>query len=225
MRWLALAAAGCGFHARAAALDGSSDAPADGARHADASRDGSMPLPDAPPPPIAFRQIKNTEGQNLMNVTVTLAQPVVAGDLLVVFVGWYKAGTVSSVADTGNDAFGVAVGPTPSGTETQTIYYACGATGAAAETVTVRFASNNQDPDVRVVDYSGLAPTACLDVAQANTGAGTAIDSGALATTTARDLLVAGDFQVNMTATGDAQFTQRQISGFGDLVEDRVVTT
>jgi hypothetical protein len=111
---------------------------------------------DAAPPAVTFRQIKNAERQNLGQAAVALAQPVVAGDLLVVFVGWYTTGTVPSVADTDVDPFVRATGPTTSGTETQSIYYACGVAAAATE-------------------------------ADAN------------------ELVVAGDFGVNVTSAGEAE--------------------
>ena len=146
-----------------------------------------------------------------------------AGDLSVVMVGWYKTGTLVSVTDTSHNAYALAVGPTMSaaGMESQAVYYACNiaAAAAGANTVTVTFQTANQDPDVRIAEYSGIAATACVDRTVAAMGSGTAVDSGPLTTTHAHDLLVGSDKVCNLTSNGDPAYATRRISGFGDIVE------
>ncbi|HET9990325.1 MAG TPA: hypothetical protein VFQ65_17460, partial [Kofleriaceae bacterium] len=147
----------------------------------------------------------------------------------VVMVGWYKTGTLISVTDTSHNTYALAVGPTmsPIGMESQAVYYACNIAGAAAgaNTVTVTFQTANQDPDVRIAEYSGIAGSACVDRAVAATGSGAAIDSGPLTTTHAHDLLVGSNKVFYVTSSGDPAYATRKISGFGDLVEDREVTS
>lgn len=226
MRGLALAVlGGCGYLPGAAGPDapvGPTDAPL-----IDAARpDAAGPDAPAPPTPITFRQVNSGVGTNLGSVTVAFADAQLAGDLAVVFVGWYKPGSVSSVVDASGNVYTRAIGPVTSGTESQAIYYACNIAGAAAgaNAVTVTFAAGSQDPDVRVVEYTGIATTACLDVARSGTGATTAIDSGPLTTTHLHDLVVAGDFVTNLTSASDPMFVSRLVTTFGDLVEDREVT-
>lgn len=223
---LALLVSACGFHPAAGGDGGPRDAAGDAAGPRDGELDGAHPLDasrDAPPPPpIAFRQLHHTEAPNLATVDVAM-QGQLAGDLNVVWIGWFKLGAIASVADSAGNTYAVALGPTASGSENQAVYYACGIVASAANTITVRFAGGNQDPDVRVVEYSGIRASACFDAGRASTGVGTAIDSGTVTTAAANELLVAGDFVTNQTTTGDPAFTSRVITSFGDLVEDRVV--
>jgi hypothetical protein len=79
---------------RAVAPYDGGDALALDARPADATIMPDAPTPDAPRQPIAFVQINNTEGQNLMSVDVPLVQAQAAGDLNVVAIGWFKTGSV-----------------------------------------------------------------------------------------------------------------------------------
>ena len=181
---------------------------------------------DAVAPPIQLRQINDANsGTNIGAISVKFVQAQLAGDLNVVVVGWFMAGTVTSVVDTSGNLYAIATGPASSGPESQTIYYKCGIAGAAANanTVVVTFAGATQQPDVHVIEYSGTRAGACLDRAVSATGSGTAMSVGSLATTHAHDLLVAATFQVNQATTGDPSYTSRGIDNFGDLVEDREV--
>ena len=83
-----------------------------------------------------------------------------AGDLNVVVVGWYPGSgvNVSSVTDSKNNTYVLAVGPTAiSGNATQSIYYAKNIPSAAAgaNVVSVNF-SGSVPEAVRIVEYSGL---------------------------------------------------------------------
>jgi hypothetical protein len=220
--------AGCGFQPT-----GSPNAPDDAALHdtrevLDAPADTAV-IHDGPGAPIQFRQVAFAEDIDVAAEAVTFANAQTAGDLAVVMVGWYKAGTIVSVADSSHNPYALAVGPTTqaTGMETQAVYYACNiaAAAAGANTVTVTFQNANQDPDVRIAEYSGIAGTACVDRTVSATGTGTAIDSGSLTTMHAHDLLVGSNKVFNLTSAGDPAYATRKISGFGDLVEDREVTT
>ncbi len=212
--------AGCAFEPTDAASDAAHDAmiavdAGSGMTTADASGSAS---------PIAFRQVASHEDVSQQAEVVAFGMPELPGDLNVVMVGWYKTGAVASIADTAGNDYAVAVGPTMTGSddEYQTIYYACGI-AAGVDVVSVLFDSPNQDPDVRIAEYSGLRTSGCLGATVANTGGGTAVDSGAMPAG-ANELLVGADKVYNLTATGDPSFHTRTITGFGDIVED-VVTT
>lgn len=228
MRWLAVVAcAGCGFHRGGAAgdavevADGLTDTPADDGP-ADANADAGG-MPDAPAPALALRQINSAStSTNVATMTAAFPMAQLAGDLNIVVVGWYPSGSVATVTDTSNNMYTLAVGPTTQGMEHQAVYYKCGIASAAANTVTVTFSAPLQ-PDVHVIEYSGVRASGCLDRTIAGTGNGTAMDSGALATSFAHDLLVAATFQTNQVSAPDPAYTSRGTNGFGDLVEDRVV--
>jgi hypothetical protein len=219
---------GCGFQP-ITSTNGLDDASAHDARDfLDAPADTAI-IHDGPGAPIGFRQVAFAENVDVAVETVTFASAQIAGDLSVVMIGWYKAGSIVSVTDSSHNAYALAVGPTtsPTGVESQAVYYACSIAGAAAgaNTVTVTFQSASQHPDVRIAEYSGIAGSACVDRTVSGTGTTTAIDSGSLTTTHAHDLLVGSNKVFYLTSAGDPTYTTRRISDFGDLVEDRVVTT
>lgn len=231
MRALALVGlAGCGFSRGHAIGDanGSADAPSGDAR-ADAPRDAFVRMDggvDAGPTAgIRFVQANNTEGTSLMSAAVPFTGAQTAGNLNVVFVGWYHAGTLLTVTDSRGNLYTSATGNAAENEENENVYYACNIGGAAAgtNTVTATFATSGQDVDLRVLEYSGIVTSGCLDIAGVMGGTGTAMDTGPIGTTHAHDLLVAGTFQYYLAQHSDASFTQRQLTGFGDLAQDRVV--
>ncbi len=173
---------------------------------------------------IVYIQSAVAEDEDKASETIAFPNAQRAGDLDVVMIGWYKDGTITSVTDTNGNAYALAIGPTMTAayTESQAIYYACGI-AAGKSSVTVTFASSGQDPDIRIAEYSGVGATGCLDTAVANTGSGTAVDSGPI-TVSANELLVAADKVYYITTVGDPSYATRVISGFGDIVEDREPT-
>ena len=236
---LVVVVAACGFRGGGAGAPASDGAGGDGDIVTDAihrvdgkgssAPDGSgSSVIDAPPPSVIFRQVNAAFGMNQGSEAVPFTDAQLAGDLVVVMVGWYKPGTVMSVGDTSNNAYALAVGPVTSamGMETQAIYYACGiaAAAAGANTVTVKFAAGAQDPDVRIAEYGNIAASNCLDVATSASGSGTAMDVGPLDTTHAHDLLVGANTVYYVTSASDASYNDRLITSYGDLVEDLEVT-
>ena len=164
-------------------------------------------------------------------VTYTAAQS--AGDLNVVIVGWNDATTtVSSVTDTNDNTYTLAVGPTvlpgpPGGGLSQAIYYAKNIASATANgnTVTVSFSAAAASPDVRILEYSGLNPTSPLDVTAAAVGNSATSSSGTATTTSASELLVGANMVYTSTTGPGAGFTRRIItSPDGDIAEDQIVT-
>ncbi|MGH8231203.1 MAG: fibronectin type III domain-containing protein, partial [Steroidobacteraceae bacterium] len=163
-----------------------------------------------------------------LSVTYTAAQT--AGDLNVVAVGWSDATSrINSITDSKGNNYQIAVGPTTSpGNATQVLYYAQSIAAAAAgtNTVTITFNTSVAYPDVRVVEYSGIATSGALDVAVgASAGTGTALSSGSITTTNANDLLVgADDIGAGFNAVGSG-YTKRLLTvPDANLVEDRVVS-
>ncbi len=164
------------------------------------------------------------------SVGIVYASAQNAGDLNVVVVGWYPGAgvNVSSVTDSKNNTYVLAVGPTAnSGNATQSIYYAKNIASAAAgaNVVSVNFSGSVPEADIRIEEYSGLDPVNPLDVTVAAVGSGTAPSSGAVTTTSANDLLVGADMILTGYAAAGAGFTARIVtSPNSDLLEDRVVT-
>ena len=88
-----------------------------------------------------------------------------AGDTNIVVIGWGDtSSTISSVTDNKLNSYALAVGPTSGTGLRQSIYYAPSIAGGST-TVTVTFNKAAAYPDVRILEYSGLDPSAPLDKA------------------------------------------------------------
>jgi hypothetical protein len=183
------------------------------------------------PTGIAFVQGNySTPQTSQTTVTVPFTAAQVAGDLNVVVVGWNdSAVTVSSVTDQIGNIYTLAVGPTVQlGVATQSIYYAknIGLATGGTNTVTVTFSSGAQNPDIRVLEYSGVDLNTPVDVTAANIGSSTNSSSGSVTTTNATDLLFAANLVQTETAGAGTGFANRMVtSPDGDIVEDQMVTS
>jgi len=164
-------------------------------------------------------------------VTVTYTTSQTAGDLNVVIVGWNDStAQVSSLTDSKGNIYQLAVGTTVltgSAPLSQAIYYAknisVATPGANAVTLTFNTAATN--PDIRILEYSGIDPVSPVDVVVDATGNSATTNSGAVITKNANDLLVGADILSSRTIGPGSGFTQRLLTQpDGDIAEDRVVT-
>jgi len=182
------------------------------------------------PATIAFVQVNSADPQSPQtSVSVTYSTAQAAGDLNVVIVGWNDStSTVSSVTDTKGNVYTLAVGPTvQAGVATQSIYYAKNIAASAAGTnvVKVQFSVAANFPDIRILEYSGIDPTAPLDVTAASSGSSATASSGAVSTTNPNDLLVGANVVQTGTTGAGTSFTSRVITNpDADIAEDRVVS-
>jgi hypothetical protein len=197
----------------------------------DASQAFTLTVGSGSGTPLGFVQVNYATPQGTQTpVTVTYTKAQTAGNLNVVVVGWNDStAAVSSVVDSKNNAYVLAVGPTvQSGLATQAIYYAKNIVGAAANgnTVTVTFSTKAVSPDIRIAEYSGVDPTNPVDVVAAGQGSGTPSNSGSVTTKNARDMLVGANLVQQLTTGPGTGYTSRGItSPDGDILEDAVVTT
>ena len=184
----------------------------------------------AGPPAIAFVQVNYATPQSAQaRVAVPYTGAQSAGDLNVVVVSWGDStATIGSLTDSSGNTYHLAVGPTViSGTASQAIYYAASIVGAAAgaNTVSVSFTSAAVYPDVRVLEYSGIATTSPLDVVAAASGNSSLSSSGAVTTTNANDLIIGANVVYTTTTGAGAGFTDRVITvPDSDIAEDRIVS-
>jgi galactose oxidase-like protein/Big-like domain-containing protein len=167
--------------------------------------------------------------------SVTYTAPQTAGNTNVVIVGWNDSTAhVTSVTDSNNNAYQLAVGPTVlTGSASQAIYFATNIAGAAssANTVTVTFDTPPNVLDLRILEYSGIDPTNPIDVVGSGTGTttstgiyGTTSDVGVVTATNTLDLVVAANTVQSATSGPDAPFTKRILTSSGNIVEDQVAT-
>ena len=133
--------------------------------------------------------------------------------------------SVTSVTDSKNNTYLVAAGPTTNaGNATQVMYYAQNI-APGANTVTVTFNVTVASPDVRVLEYSGMATSSALDVNASASGSGTNLSSGAATTSNGSDLLVGANYIGGGFGAVGSGYTQRLVTNpDGDLVEDQVVS-
>jgi hypothetical protein len=176
----------------------------------------------------SFVQVNSAVPTSGSQVPVVYTKAQTAGNLNVVVVGWSDStSTVTAVSDTQGNAYSRAVGPMVTSGVSQSIYYAKNIVGAGAgvNTVTVKFNTTASYPDIRIAEYSGLDLNNPLDVSGGTVGTATAVDSGAVSTTNANDLLVGADTVLTLTTAAGTGYSNRIITyPDGDLLEDRVVS-
>ncbi len=158
-------------------------------------------------------------------VGTAFSQAQTAGNLNVVVIGWNNAtSNIVSVTDTAGNTYQLAAPTTRRGTVSQAIYYAKNIV-AGANTVNVTFNASTPYVDVRIAEYAGLDRVNPLDVTRSASGVNGQVSSGAVTTTTARELLVgAGTTTGGFTGAGSGYTSRIITQPDADILEDRVVT-
>lgn len=158
-------------------------------------------------------------------IAATVSSPQVAGHLNVVAVGWGDATSViNSVVDTRGNTYTLILGPTRFSGLSQSLYYAKNI-AAGSNTITVTFNQSASFPDMRVTEYAGLDTTAPLDQWVGASGTGTLADSTTELTSVPNELIFgSGTTGAAFTAAGSG-FTSRLVNAFGNIVEDKTVTS
>ncbi len=175
---------------------------------------------------IGFVQV-NYKTSNPSGSTLAVAYPAAqtVGNLNIVVVGWNDTtAAVSSVTDSRGNTYTRAVGPTTGTALSQSIYYAKNII-AGSNTVTVVFNQTAAYPDVRVLEYSGADTTNPLDVTAGASGTGLTGNSGSATTTSANELVFGAGMTFDIYNAAGSGYTNRVITNFGDIAEDRSVTS
>jgi hypothetical protein len=209
-----LALAGCGFEGPTTA----------GVTHDAAPRDAP---PDTPGPPavVDFVQCASKSPGNGSMVATKLDDPQAEHDLLVVVIAWINppAATITSLGDSLGDTFVQLGAPIAESNYTQAVYYASNI-HAGANTITVMFDKTTGVPDMRVVEYSGIALNNPLDVSTSSVGASSLeFGTSTVATTHPHDLLLGmNTIGTEVTMAGAGYATRCTLNG--DTIEDQIVT-
>ena len=175
---------------------------------------------------IQFVQVGSATPQSTTaTVNVAYSTPQTAGDLNVVIVGWNDTtATVKSVADSAGNTYTLAIGPTTSTALSESIYYAKNIAGSSTNTVTVTFNQGAVLPDVRILEYSGVATSNPLDVSVGASGNSNIADSGFVTTTAANELIVGANTVSTGNIMAGAPYNIRTITSPDlDLAADRLV--
>jgi hypothetical protein len=167
------------------------------------------------------------------NPPAPMLNPEAKGDLNVVIAGWADTtSTVTGVSDSEGNTY-VAALPTINGTGlSQAIYYAKNilGDGVTPNTITVHFNRGASFPDIRVLEYNGLDPSAPLDaaVSASDTTQSNLADTGPCTATAPGELVVAGatvDNQVTGPDPGTSTiFAMTDLTTNGNASEQAVLS-
>lgn len=181
------------------------------------------------PPPLAFVQANEGTAQGAVtSIAIAFGKDQASGNFNVVVVSWMdNTASVSFVQDSnGNGAGGnyaLAVGPTAGTNLQQSIYYAPNIAAGKSNTVTVFFNGQANQPNLRILEYSGVDSQSPVDVTIAKAGNGLQIDTGFVLTMNAHDLLFAAGTSSGAFNDMTPGYTSRIFDG-GHLVEDQFAT-
>src|SRR5579871_184485 len=173
--------------------------------------------------PAFVQEIDNQVGSG-QNNSVTFPAPTTAGNLLAVYLIWDNTGT-AAVTDSLGDSYASAVPPIrwSNGSYSAQIFYTISVRGGA-NTVTATFANGvTQFGIVYAHEYSGINQSSPIDAISGAVGTSGSLNSGAVTTANAVDLLFAGGVsEANVLAPG-AGYTVRS-NAEGNMTEDQVVS-
>ena len=162
-------------------------------------------------------------------MVIPFASPQTAGDLNVIAISWDDTTSqIISVTDAAGNVYQAATPvTTQAGFGSIAIYYAANILSSAGNSVTVQFSDSVSWPDVRILEYSGLALVNPVDVWAGAAGNSSTSSSGSITTTNAHDLLFGANYVDSEVTTGPGPgFTQRILTAPDDfdIAEDEQVT-
>src|SRR5215467_14215891 len=171
----------------------------------------------------AFVQGRSAQVTKGTTASLAFSKANTAGNLIAVYVVWDNSGT-AKVSDTSGNTYTAATARQSFGNNwSAQVFYASNIIGGS-NTVKVTFGTAiTSFGIVYLHEYSGLATASPVDVSASAAGTSASMSSGAVTTTQANDLLFAAGASDGSVSKGTG-FTAR-LTGFGNLTEDRVVTT
>jgi hypothetical protein len=186
---------------------------------------GSNLFPGAVVAP-SFVQVNAATSQTTVQAgAVTYPAAQTAGNLNIVVVGWSDtAATVQSVTDTAGNVYTLAIGPTTGTGLSQSIYFAANIKGGS-NIVTVTFSQAAQTPDIRILEYAGVAGEGALDQTAGGSGKSATSQCGPVTTTAANELIFAANTVATGTKAAGSGYTSRIITAAPgqDIAEDQMV--
>jgi hypothetical protein len=157
--------------------------------------------------------------------TATFPGPSIPGDLIVVSSYWSsQAVSITSVTDSKGNTYNPAIGPTNwGGTYRGSTYYAGNiAGGGAATTITITYSGAQGGTITYAAEYSGVATLNPLDQVSAQTGTGTVLNSGKMATGQGTELVFGFGMSAG-SASIDPPYTARSVLS-NNFIGDQTVT-
>ncbi|MBI3475600.1 MAG: hypothetical protein HY010_07690 [Acidobacteria bacterium] len=181
----------------------------------------TAPLAMTPPSIVQVNQNQIASGSS---TSVTFNTPTVAGNTIVVYVIWNNAGNVTVTDSRGNTFVSVSAPVIWSSGNSAQIFYASGIAGGA-DTVTAAFRTPVTNFGVVYVhEYAGISVSSPVDLTASATGSSGSLNSGAITTTGANELIFgAGVSDNSVTAVGSG-FSSRDLA-YGNVTEDQVAAS
>jgi hypothetical protein len=175
--------------------------------------------------PVFVQQNYVTPQSPQTQVAVAYPGAQTAGNANLLAIGWDDtSASISAVSDSAGNLYQAAVPMYRGNGVSQAIYYATGIK-AGSNTVTVTFNQSAAYVDLRVTEYSGLAPANTLGGGNSGTGTGASASSGTVTTTTTNELLFGAGYTAGGLITAGVGFTSRVVtSPDADIVEDMVAS-
>jgi hypothetical protein len=175
--------------------------------------------------PWSFVQVTAAiEQPAVTTITATYPSAQAAGNFNIVVIGWRGTGAlVQSVTDSAGNPYTLAIGPVTGTTLRQYIYFAANIKGGN-NSVTVTWNQGANTPDVRILEYAGVAAQNSLDLTAQASGASTTSQCGPVAITSANELIFAANTTSGapgVQAAGSG-YTSRIITSNGDIAEDQL---
>jgi chitodextrinase len=169
-------------------------------------------------------QGKDAYASSGKTVSASLTSSTTTGNLIAVYVIWSNTGNVS-LSDNRGNTYAAATAKTTWGSNySSQMFYAKNISGGST-TVKATFANSVSFGLLYAHEYSGLDKASPLDVSKVSKGtSGTTLDSGAVTTTHASDLLFAGGASVGAVTAGGPGFTVRSTGG-DNIIEDKTVSS
>jgi glucose/arabinose dehydrogenase/PKD repeat protein len=147
-----------------------------------------------------------------------------AGNLIVAYVIWSNTSTVT-LSDSKGNSYVSAAGRTTWGSNWSSQVFYAKAIAGGTNTVTATFASAiGSFAIVYVHEYSGVDKIAPVDATATSTGSSSAMNSGALTTSFASDLLFNATASSDTVTSGGTGYTTRS-TAYGNRTQDRNVTS
>ena len=186
------------------------------------------PGPPAPPARPKFIQQNYATPQTPQSqVSAAYLQPQIAGNANLLAIGWNDTtANITSVSDSAGNSYQSALKTFRSNGLSQAIYIASNIKAATNNTVTVHFDQPAAFVDLRLTEYSGLAPTNAFAAGASGSGIGTTASSGPMTLSATNALLFGAGMTATTFTSGGAGFTVHVItSPDADLVEDQIAGT
>ena len=185
---------------------------------------GVASSPRASAATAAFVQGGDTQVTSGTTASLAFKHANTAGNMIVVYMVWDNLGTVTLSDSRGNIYTAATARETFGDNWSAQVFYAPDIIGGS-NTVTATFGTAiTSFGIVYLHEYSGLAQVAPVDISASAAGTSAAMSSGAVTTTNPNDLLFAAGASDSTVTQAGSGFTKR-LTDFGNLTEDRVVST